>query len=258
MAETNFIVSLTTLPPRFKHLRNVLDSLCNQDYSNYEVHLNVPKETKFDGKYSEDLSQFDYGDRLKIFYVDDIGAVTKLYYTLLRSENPNQRIITVDDDFIYNSSMLSEYDDYIKNNKDITDNVFGFAGVYPVLVNPTDGKLDCVGALEEPMRVGIVEGYNSVCYKRSHFTDDFFENGYKYHYNDDLAVFAWLGLNGVEKWCIPYRFEMNHTNRVLTFPLEKEIPYPKSGINHQRDAEGGSEVSYKLFYNTEHGKGLQV
>ena len=51
---------------------------------------------------------------------------------------------------------------------------------------------------------------------------------------------------------------MNHTNRVLTFPLEKEIPYPKSGINHQRDAEGGSEVSYKLFYNTEYGKGLQV
>ena len=106
--------------------------------------------------------------------------------------------------------MLSEYDDYIKNNKDITDNVFGFAGVYPVLDNPTDGKLHCVGALEEPMRVGIVEGYNSVCYKRSHFTEDFFENGYKYHYNDDLAVFAWLGLNGVEKWCIPYRFEMNH------------------------------------------------
>lgn len=257
MAETNFIVSLTTLPPRFEHLGSVLDSLCNQDYSNYEVHLNVPKETKFDGKYSEDLSQFDY-DRLKIFYVDDIGAVTKLYYTLLRSKNSNQRIITVDDDFIYNSSMLSEYDYYIKNNKDITDNVFGFAGVYPILDNPTDGELDCVGALKEPMRVGIVEGYNSVCYKRSHFTEDFFENGYKYHYNDDLAVFAWLGLNGVEKWCIPYRFENNHTNRIVTFPLEREIRYPKSGINHQRDAEGGSSVSYKLFYNTEHGKGLQV
>jgi hypothetical protein len=256
MEETNFIISLTTLPPRFKYLNNVLNSLCNQDYSNYEVHLNVPKETKFDGKYTADLSKLNYGNRLKIFYVDDIGAVTKLYYTLLRSKNENQRIITVDDDFIYNSQMLSEFDNYIKNNKDIAEDVFGYGGVYPVLDTPTDGKLDCVGALKTATRVGIVEGYNGVCYKRSHFTDDFFENGYKYHYNDDLAVFAWLGLNNVKKWCIPYRLETNHKNRVLTFPLQNVIHYPKSGINHQRDAEGGSEVSYKKFYNTEYGKGL--
>ena len=61
----------------------------------------------------------------------------------------------------------------------------------------------------------------------------------------------------IKKWCIPYRFEFNHTNRILSFPLEKQIHYPKSGINHQRDAEGGSEVSYKKFYNSEYGKGLQ-
>ena len=52
----------------------VLDSLCGQPYDNYEVHLNVPKETKFDGEYKEDLSKYDYGDKLKIFYVEDVGA----------------------------------------------------------------------------------------------------------------------------------------------------------------------------------------
>ena len=177
MKETNFIISLTTLPPRIEHLGLVLDSLCKQDYENYEVHLNVPTETKFDGKYSEDLSHFDYGDKLKIFYVDDVGAVTKLYYTLLRSESPEQRIITVDDDFVYNKQMLLEYNEYIHDNPEISDDVFGFAGVYPVLETPTDGNLDCIGALDEPTRVGIVEGYKSVCYKRSHFNDDFFKNG---------------------------------------------------------------------------------
>ena len=55
MQETNFIISLTTLPPRFKHLKMVLDSLCEQAYDNYEVHLNVPKETKFDGEYKNIL-----------------------------------------------------------------------------------------------------------------------------------------------------------------------------------------------------------
>jgi hypothetical protein len=257
MQETNFIISLTTLPPRVQHLNLVLDSLCNQDYTNYEVHLNIPKETQFDGKYTYDLTHLNYGDKLKIFYVDDVGAVTKLYYTLLRTEDPNQRIITVDDDFIYSKQMLSEYNLYITENTRIADGVFGFAGVYPVLNEPTNGDLDCVGALSEPMKVGIVEGYKSVCYKRSHFNQDFFENGYKYHYNDDLAVFAWLGLNNVEKWCIPYRFETNYQNRILAFPLVQEIHYPKSGINHQRDAEGGSTVSYKKFYNSEYGKGIQ-
>ena len=148
---------------------------------------------------------------------------------------------------------------YIEDNPEITEGVFGFAGVYPMLESgPTNGDLDCIGAVSEPTRVGIVEGYKSVCYKRSHFNDDFFENGYSYHYNDDLAVFAWLGLNGVKKWCIPYRFETSFKNRILSFPLKQQINYPKSGINHQRDAEGGSTVSYKKFYNTELGKGLQL
>lgn len=258
MEETNFIISLTTLPPRFKYLNLVLDSLCNQDYDNYEVHLNVPKKTKNEGEYYHDLKQFEHYDNLKIFYVDDIGAVTKLYYTLKRCNSSEQRIITVDDDFVYNKMMLYEYNDYINQHEDISEHVFGFAGVYPVYDTPTDGTLDCIGAVTSPIRVGIVEGYKSVCYKRSHFTEDFFENGYKYHYNDDLAVFAWLGLNGVQKWCIPYRFETNFNNRVLTFPLVNALEYPKSGININRDAEGGSVVSYKKFYNTEYGKGIQV
>ena len=177
----------------------------------------------------------------------------------LAEKKGEQRIITVDDDFIYDKYMLSEYNLYIQENPKISEGVIGFAGVYPIHKSgPTDGTLDCIGALKEPQRVGITEGYKSVCYKRSHFSKDFFENGYKYHYNDDLAVFAWLGLNGVEKWCIPYRFEPSYQNRVLSFPLVHELSYPKSGINHQRDDEGGSQVSYKKFYNTEIGKGIQV
>jgi hypothetical protein len=36
MKETKFIISLTTLPERLTDLKLVLDSLCNQNYSNYE------------------------------------------------------------------------------------------------------------------------------------------------------------------------------------------------------------------------------
>ena len=105
MEETNFIISLTTLPNRIKYLKIVIDALCNQKYDNYEVHLNVPINTKFDGKYEADLEHLK-NDKLKIFFVEDVGAVTKLYYTLLRTTNPEQRIITVDDDFIYNEDII--------------------------------------------------------------------------------------------------------------------------------------------------------
>jgi glycosyltransferase involved in cell wall biosynthesis len=253
MEETNFIISLTTLPNRIKHLKRVIDSLCNQKYDNYEVHLNVPTETQFDGTYDADLEHLK-NDKLKIFFVEDVGAVTKLYYTLLRTNNAEQRIITVDDDLIYDEYMLDEYNYQITKN---SNDVIGFTGIYPVERSyKANGTLDFVGPVSEPMEVGILEGYKSVCYMRKHFTADFFKNGYKLHYNDDLAVFSWLGMNGIKKVCIPYRFELDFNTRMLSFPLKEEITYPKSGINHQRDAEGGSAVSYKKFYNSTNGIGL--
>ena len=74
--------------------------------------------------YKEDLSKYDYGDKLKIFYVEDVGVVTKLYYTLKRRKR-EQRIITVDDDFIYDKYMLSEYNLYIQENPKISEGVIG-------------------------------------------------------------------------------------------------------------------------------------
>lgn len=254
MEETKFIISLTTLPNRIQHLKRVIESLCNQKYDNYEVHLNVPKETQFDGKYEANLNYLQ-NDRLKIFYVDDVGAVTKLYHTLKRTTELTQRIITVDDDLIYSEYMLDEYNYQITQN---SEDVIGFAGIYPTYNGyKCDGTLDFVGPVNEYTCVGILEGYKSVCYMRKHFTDDFFENGYKLHYNDDLAVFSWLGMNDIKKVCIPYRFEVDFNTRMLSFPLIEEIVYPKSGINHQRDDEGGSSISYKKFYNSPEGAGLK-
>lgn len=253
-----YIISLTTLPNRIHNIKNVLYSLCNQDYDNYEVHLNVPKTTKYDGDFdnSFDFKGFENDDRLKVFYVEDIGAITKIYYTLKRVEDPEQRIISVDDDFIYSSEMISIYDEMVENYFD--EGVLGFAGIWPVDLE-SDGSLNGVGCIntDEYMLVGLLEGYKSVLYKRKYFDDEFFNDWYKIHYNDDLTIASWLGYKNVKKILIPYKKEINFYNRLLSFPLTQPVHNAISGVAHLREPEGGSSVSYKKFYNGDFGKYLK-
>ena len=104
IVENKFIISLSTLPSRYDSLKQCLISLLEQNYSNYEIHLNIPKYNKFEGAYTHNLDFND--DKLKIYYIDDIGPISKIYYTLERTKNMNQRIISVDDDFKYNKDFL--------------------------------------------------------------------------------------------------------------------------------------------------------
>lgn len=248
--ETNFIISLTTLPNRSANINDVLLSLCSQNYDNYEVHLNVPKQTEFDGSYNIDFP-FIKHDKLKIFYVDDVGAITKIYYTLKRTYSPSQRIISVDDDFIYSPDMLSIYNYSIQH---LPDAVLGFAGIYPIGLE-SNGDLNCIGCLEPGnyCEVGILEGYKSICYRRDFFDDEFFDKWYKVHYNDDLTISSWLGYKNILKLCISYPYETDCVNRMLSFPLVNQVYNPISGVYHHREVEGGSQVSYKKFYNSELG-----
>lgn len=245
--EQRFVISLTTLPNRNASLRENINSLLSQNYSNFEIHLNVPKESPLNGHWNDLNIPSD--DKLKVFWVDDIGAITKLYYTLKRT---NDRIITVDDDFIYHPDMLNEYNNLVQV---LPDYALGFAGIYPVGFE-TDGELNCVGCLPSDMytNVGILEGYKSICYKPEWFDQEFFEEWYNKHYNDDLTISSWLGYKGIEKCLIPYSKETNFQNRMLSFPLIAPLSNPISGVHHLREPEGGSAVSYKKFYNSELGQ----
>ena len=51
--EQRFVISLTTLPNRNLSLRENLNSLLSQNYSNFEIHLNIPKESPLNGKWDE-------------------------------------------------------------------------------------------------------------------------------------------------------------------------------------------------------------
>jgi hypothetical protein len=256
MKETSFILSMTVLPNRTRFINDVLLSACNQRYDNFEVHLNVPIETKFDGKFDKNFP-FIQHPKLKIFFVEDVGAITKIYPTLVRTTNPSQRIIVLDDDFIVDPNMLSVYN-YLLQAEELQDSALGFAGIYPIGV-PSDGELNCVGCFpnDQYMEVGILEGYKTAQYRRDFFDDEFMTEWYKKHYNDDLTIATWLGYKGIKRFVVPTPYETNFINRMLSFPLVQSVSYGFSGVGHLREKEGGSGWSYKIFYNSDLGKYLK-
>lgn len=254
LMHTHFILSLTTLPSRTVTINRVLESLCRQNYEHFEVHLNVPIKTRHDGEFDRSF-KFLESDRLKVFFVEDVGAITKIYHTLARVTDPEQRIISVDDDFTYSPDMLAVYDRMLENA--FQQDAIGFAGIWPV-GKRSDGTLDFVGGLRpgSPARVGLLEGYKSVCYKRSHFSEEFFASWYKLHHEDDLVLSSWLGYQGVKKFCVPYERESVFVSRLLSFPLVATLPLPTSGVARERESAGSTAVSYKKFYNSEFGRYL--
>ena len=249
--EQKFIISLTTLPNRDVSLKENLNSLLSQNYTNFEMHLNVPRKSPLNGEWDE--LNIPKDDKLKIFWVDDIGAITKLYYTLKRTTD---RIITVDDDFIYHSEMLNEYNNLTKI---LTNEALGFAGIYPIGIE-SSGDLNFIGCLQSDIytKVGVLEGYKSICYKPEWFDDEFFNEWYIKHYNDDLITSSWLGYKNIDRCVIPYSNENIFENRMLSFPLITSLNNPPSGQHHFRQYDGGSSISYKKFYNSELGQYIKI
>jgi hypothetical protein len=262
--EFNFIISLTTLPSRYDSLKQCLKSLFEQNYSNYEIHLNIPKNNNFEGPYTHEL---DFNnERLKIYYIDDIGPISKIYYTLERTKNRNQRIISVDDDIIYNKDMLKVYNMILSNNNYL-DCCIGFAGILPLNNGAWDNTILVGGNNKIPIYVGILEGYKSICYKRDFFDDDFFTSvknkdmEWAYdtiYYEDDVVISSYLGYKKIMKVVMPPEFinkdRKGIINKCISFPIVKLVKNKLSGCNIYRNEYGDAINNIKEFYISDFGK----
>ena len=256
--EKFLIISLTTLPSRYQSLKQCLESLLNQNYSNYEIHLNIPKNNQFEGPYTHKL---DYNnDKLNIFYIDDIGSISKIYYTLNRIEDHNQRIISVDDDIIYDKDMLFEYNRVLDQ---YNDSCIGFAGICKI--NNNDKYTHCcIGPVKTHQSVGVLEGYKSVCYKRDFFSDDFFISIKKkdmlWAYNevfheDDIIISSYLGYKNIKKIVIPPKVinEKDNIPRLISFPIIKCVINSKSGCANYRSIHGSTAINIDKFFESKFG-----
>ena len=230
----NIIVTLTTIPTRLNSkykfdMRFCLESLLNQNYDNFEVHLNIPNTFK---KTGEDYIIPDWlnemiknNNKLKLFRTEDYGSATKLIPTIQRTSN-GDIIIVVDDDIIYHEELVNEH---LKNIEKWPNYVIGYDGMRSRDLDGNfsnhfgDGRDYYYTALKRDALVDIIQHYKSVVYRREFFEDDFSEfwdeNG---TWCDDKSVSAY--------------FSMKKRGRLITYfdgdPEFNSHPEWLAGIRH--------------------------
>lgn len=246
---SNIVLTLTTIPNRLNvtkeghGLKPVIDRLTTLSYPNYEVHLNIPLVNKKSGEeyiIPEWLSSYN-SEKLKIFRTEDYGSITKILPTVERLTDPDDLIITVDDDLNYMDGFI-EY--HLEKRKSYPDCAIGFAGIGSI-----DKSCHFCTTVQQDVRVKILEGYKTVSYKRSFFENDFYDFVIG-NWNDDLVISAYLGMKDIKKMVVNYDKDTDFRARVESFPVIGSLPNERGGCWWFRSEKTSDnhELYYKLGY----------
>lgn len=242
------VISLTTVPERLDNnselgLKKVIESLCTQNYNNYEVHFNIPHTYKITNQpyiipqwLEEYQKQYSV---LKIFRVDDVGPPTKFVPTLARLHNPETILLVVDDDLIYHPDMISEHIKYQNQYKDCVICYEGKGFTTRKYNDNRDSFALCVTEVRETH--GVLH-YKSVSYKKKLFKEDFYNLYLHRTMSDDVLVSKYFLDKNIKMYVVPYEpenhkfatFELWEKNvGVESFPVVRHSHAPsETGCNH--------------------------
>lgn len=228
------VVSLSTVPKRLfgksgdqYGIQPGLKTILEQSNVEYEVHLNIPYSYQYQRINLPDwLSEWQrMYPHLKIFRTPDYGPITKLYPTLKRNLADDTIIITVDDDLFYNDGFILSHLDGINRYPGCA---LGFAGVTSIEENLV-GRYHFASTQPEDIRVRVLEGYKTISYRKSFFTDEFEEFALS-HWNDDVAISAYLGYKNIKKMVLRCENCIDFTSRVESYPVIGHVPLESNGV----------------------------
>lgn len=244
------VVSLTTVPNRLSTItpncgiRPCIETLINQSNKNFEIHINIPHfNTKSHEVYQipQWLQDYEYHGLVQLYRTHDFGACTKLVPTVLRLTNPDDIIVTVDDDIQYNDGFI---DYHLKKRIQYPNAALGFAGISSI-----DNTAHFCTTMSKDTRVKILEGYKTVSYKREFFKDDFLseiltDTACK-SWNDDILFSAYMGKHQIEKYVVNYDKDTVFTPEVESFPIIRVTPNEFGGVSqHRRDRDPAFHEHY--------------
>lgn len=262
------VLTLTTIPTRLNSdysfdIKYCLESLLNQNYDDYEIHLNIPHIYKKTGEpyiIPEWMSNYDTDGKLKIYRTEDYGSITKLIPTLERLDG-DDIIIVVDDDIVYHPEMINEH---IKNRKIWPNYVIGYDGMRS---KNEDGSTSTLfgdsrdyyfSACKTNKFVDIIQHYKSVSYFRKFFEDDFLNFWNEYGvWCDDKTVSAYLSHKKIARLVTYYDGDPNFNSYEEwtagvrhTFPVDKHTSHGShEGCNlHRKDETKETIQKIKNLY----------
>ena len=214
------VITLTTVPERLIHpvedgFKSVVQSVCEQNYSNYEVHLNLPYVYAVTGeKYLIPEWLIGFQNKylhLKVFRVEDMGPPTKVIPTILR-ESPETLLIVVDDDLVYHPDMVIEH---IKYHEQLSNSVILYDGRGLVGSRYNDLRDSWVICVTKPTRIsGMLQHYKSASYFVKYFEQDFHNNFVGKTKSDDILMTYYFLHKKIKMYVVPYE---NDNNKLLTY-----------------------------------------
>ncbi len=102
------VISLSSIPPRFKNLGNTLKCLLNQEYHADEIQVFIPRTYRRFPQHAFSTPEVPQGVTLKI--VDkDLGPATKVLYCAKAHWGTRTRIIYCDDDLLPDRDWLNSF-----------------------------------------------------------------------------------------------------------------------------------------------------
>jgi len=254
------VVTLTTIPSRLissypEDIKLCLNSLLDQTFEDYEVHLNIPYKLNLTGEdyvIPEWLDQLvENNQKLKVFRGEDYGSITKIVDTLKRIEDPNCIIITADDDLVYHQEMVAEQ--YLNQTERFSNCAVGYDGISAMEQVFRDIRNHYVVSVPCNVRVNVLQHYKTVSYKRSYFEDDFFIDFVDKSWADDIAVSAYMGKQKIQKYVTYYEKESIPTTieewsvrgGVTTFPVIRHTQHDsQEGCNIKRNNQETDNFMY--------------
>lgn len=262
------VVTLTTIPsrlisPHAFDIQYCIDSLLNVNYSNYEIHFNIPYVFKMTGEdyvLPEWLVEYESKyDKLKIFRTDDFGSSTKLIPTLKRVTNLDQMILVVDDDIVYHENLIQEH---VKNREKWPDHAIGYDGMRSRNEDGTfashfrDSRDYYFSSNHKNSLVDILQHYKSISYVRKFFGLDFYSFMEEYGtWCDDKSVAAYLAKNKIPRLVSfyesdPVAEDLKHWHQIVgkSFPIIRTTNHERQeGCNIHRANDSEPEKFKKLY-----------
>lgn len=261
------ILSFSTVPTRLiadhdEGIKSNINSLLNQSYKDYEIHLNVPKVLKTTGeKYIIPewiLNLSKENPKFKIFdNLEDIGPITKSFYTIQRSTDPEDIIIIVDDDLVYHKDLVKEQ---VNNQTKFPGCAVGYDGLRSRDNFFNDQRDYYFTSNYKSAHVDMLQHYKSVSYKRKYFEDDFeeFLNKNSEQWNDDILIGAYFSLKKRARMATYHPSDEKYNSLdewmekggVNTFPVLKHTSHEgEEGCFHFRKDEEINERGTLLLIN---------
>ncbi len=159
------VVSLTTLPSRIRDLGPTLESILAQRRPPERVYVNLPARARSGREYPE-ISDLWWASDPRVTVNRDVpedhGSVMKLYPTLLRENDPDTNVVTLDDDVTLAPDTLGALLEAAAANPGavVGGSGWSFGAHFAVLY---------VRSPRRPRRVSLLEGHHVILYPRGAF-----------------------------------------------------------------------------------------